>query len=140
MYLWIKALHVLAIISWMAGMLYLVRLYVNHAMETEPVVMERLQGMERRLLRAITTPAMVVSLLTGIAMLAMNPVLLKMPWMHVKLTLVVGMLAMHGMASSWRKKLIDNPRFKTDKFFRVMNEIPTLLMIGIVIMVIVRPF
>lgn len=140
MYLWIKALHVLAIISWMAGMLYLVRLYVNHAMETESVVMERLQGMERRLLNAITTPAMVVSVITGITMLAMNPGLLKLPWMHVKLAMVVGMLAMHGLASAWRKKLIDTPHFKTDKYFRVMNEIPTLLMIVIVVMVIVRPF
>lgn len=140
MYLWIKALHVMAIISWMAGMLYLVRLYVNHAMETESVVMERLQGMERRLLKAITTPAMVVSVITGITMLAMNPGLLHMPWMHVKLAMVVGMLAMHGMASGWRKKLIDNPHFKPHKFFRVMNEIPTLLMIVIVVMVIVRPF
>lgn len=140
MYLWIKALHVLAIISWMAGMLYLVRLYVNHAMETEGVVMERLQGMERRLLNAITTPAMVVSVLTGLGMIAMNPGLMGLAWMQVKLALVVGMLAMHGLAVSWRKRLIDTPHFKTDKYFRVMNEIPTLLMIGIVVMVIVRPF
>lgn len=140
MYLWIKALHVLAIISWMAGMLYLLRLYVNHAMETEAVVMERLQGMERRLLRGITTPAMVVSLATGLSMLYLNPGLLGMPWMHVKLAMIVGMLVMHGLASAWRKKLIDAPHFKTDRFFRVMNEIPTLLMIVIVVMVIVRPF
>lgn len=140
MYLWIKALHVLAIISWMAGMLYLVRLYVNHAMETEGVVMERLQGMERRLLNAITTPAMVVSVLTGLGMIAMNPGLMGLAWMQVKLVMVVGMLAMHGLAVKWRKQLIDTPHFKTDKFFRVMNEIPTLLMIVIVVMVIVRPF
>lgn len=140
LYLWIKALHVLAIISWMAGMLYLVRLYVNHAMETESIVMERLQGMERRLLDAITTPAMIVSALTGVGMLYMMPGLLSMPWMQVKLGLVVGMLGMHGLAVSWRKKLIDTPHFKPHTYFRIMNEVPTLLMIGIVIMVIVRPF
>lgn len=140
MYLWIKALHVMAIISWMAGMLYLVRLYVNHAMESESVVMERLQGMERRLLNAITTPAMVVSVITGLTMLYLNPGLLQLPWMWVKLAMVVGMLAMHGLAVGWRKKLIDAPHFKTHQFFRVMNEIPTFLMIVIVIMVIVKPF
>jgi len=140
LYLWIKALHVLAVISWMAGMLYLVRLYVNHAMETESVVMERFQGMERRLLNAITTPAMVVAALTGLGMLLMNPGLFMLAWMQVKLAMVVGMLAMHGLAIGWRKKLIDTPHFKPHTFFRYMNEIPTLLMIVIVVMVIVRPF
>lgn len=140
LYLWLKALHVVAIISWMAGMLYLVRLYVNHAMETEPIVMERFQGMERRLLNAITTPAMVVSVLTGTAMLVMLPYLLTQPWMHVKLTCAVGMIVMHWLAMVWRKRLIETPRFKTHQFFRIMNEIPTLLMVVIVIMVIVRPF
>jgi putative membrane protein len=137
---WILALHVLAIISWMCGILYLYRLYVYHAMEVERVVMERFQVMERRLLRGIANPAMVVALLTGIAMLALNPALLREPWMHIKLALVLGMFASHGIASSYRKKLIENPYIKSDKFFRVMNEIPTLLMIGIVIAVIVKPF
>ena len=140
MYLWIKALHVMAVISWMAGMLYLIRLYVNHAMETEDVVMERFQGMERRLLNAITTPAMVVTVLTGATMLSMNPYLLHEPWMQIKLLCVVGMLVMHGLAMKWRLKLIEAPHFKPHKFFRIMNEIPTLLMIVIVIMIIVRPF
>lgn len=140
LYLWIKALHVVAIISWMAGMLYLVRLYVNHAMETEGIVMERFQGMERRLLNAITTPAMVVSVLTGTIMLVMMPYLLTQPWMHVKLACAGGMLVMHALAMVWRKQLIETPHFKTHTFFRYMNEIPTLLMLVIVVMVIVRPF
>jgi putative membrane protein len=139
-YLWVKSLHVIAVISWMAGMLYLFRLYVYHAQETVPAVMERFVVMERRLLRAITTPAMLVALATGIYMLVQQPALLHQPFMHAKLTLVLGMLAMHGMGSAWRKRLEKDPHFKSHRFFRVMNEIPTLLMIGIVIFIIVRPF
>ncbi len=130
----------MSIISWMAGLLYLLRLYVYHAMETEPVVRERLQVMERRLLKAIGTPAMIASFVTGIAMLVMVPDWLKQPWMHVKLTCVVAMAGIHGMAGGWRKRLISEPNFKSHKYFRVMNEVPTLLMIVIVIMVIRRPF
>src|SRR5262245_64247030 len=104
-YLWLKALHVMAVISWMAGMLYLVRLYVYHAQESVEAVRERFQVMERRLLRAITTPAMGVAVATGATMLAMQPALLGQPFMRLKLTLVLGMLTMHGLAASWRKRL-----------------------------------
>lgn len=130
----------MSIISWMAGLLYLLRLFVYHAMETEAVVRERLQVMERRLLKAIGTPAMLASFITGIAMLVMVPTWLQQPWMHVKLTCVLAMAAVHGLAARWRKRLITAPTFKSHKFFRVMNEVPTLLMIIIVIMVIRRPF
>lgn len=140
MFLWIKAIHVIAIIAWMAGMLYLIRLYAYHAEETEPVVMERLQVWERKLLRGIVNPAMIVAFATGITMLTRMPSLLQEPWMHVKLTMVLLMTAVHGMASGWRKKLIINPRFKSGRFFRIMNEVPTVLMIVIVVMVIVQPF
>ena len=73
-------------------------------------------------------------------MLALQPALLQQPFMHVKLALVAGMLIMHGLGARWRKRLIDDPHFRSHRFFRVINEIPTLLMIGIVIMIIVRPF
>jgi len=139
-YVWIKAVHVIGVISWMAGLLYLLRLYVYHAQETSPEVMERLQVMERRLLRAITTPAAVLAVVAGVTMLLLNPSLLAQPYMIAKLVLVAGMLTMHGFAMHWRKRLVENPRFKSHKFFRVMNEIPTLLMIFIVILIIVRPF
>ena len=137
---WLIALHIIAVISWMAGMLYIWRLYVYHAMATETAVRETFQVMERKLMNYITTPAMIVSLLTGVAMLVMSPLLLKQPWMHIKLTLLIGMFASHGMASAYRKKLIANPTVKPDKFFRVMNEVPTVLMILIVIAVVVKPF
>ena len=140
MFSWILALHVIAIISFMAGILYIFRLYVYHAMATETVVWETLQVMERKLLNLITTPALIVALLTGLAMLIMNPDLLHQPWMHLKLLMVLGMFACHGIAMSYRKKLMLDPHVKPDKFYRIMNEIPTVLMIVIVIAVIVKPF
>ena len=140
LYLWLKALHVISIIAWMAGILYFWRLLVNHAMETETVVIDRFKGMERRLRRAIMNPAMVASLVFGLSMLASAPVLLKQPWMHVKLTLVALLLFNHWQAVRAEMKLGENPRAFTDKHLRIMNEVPTFLMIGIVIMVIVRPF
>nr|AHZ45640.1 hypothetical protein [uncultured bacterium] len=140
MFQWIMALHVIAVISWMAGMLYLIRLYVYHAQETETVVMERFQVMERRLLNLITTPAMVVTLLSGATMLFLAPELMKQPWMHIKLTAVFCMFGVHGVASKYRRVLVTNPRVKSPKFFRILNEIPTALMVIIVIAVIVKPF
>lgn len=140
LYVWIKAIHVISLISWMAGLLYLLRLYVYHAMETEAVVRDRLQVMERRLEKAIGTPAMIATFVTGITMLVLVPAWLQQPWMHVKLTCVLAMAAVHGLSIRWRKRLITEPGWKSHKFFRVMNEVPTLLMIIIVIMVIRRPF
>ena len=137
---WILALHVVAVISWMAGMLYIWRLYVYHAEETEQVVMDRLQAWERKLLNVITTPAMVVALLSGITMFVLNPALLQQPWMHIKLTGVVCMFGVHGVASKYRRLLAENPRVKSGKFFRMFNELPTILMIIIVVAVIVKPF
>ena len=138
---WILAFHVIAVIAWMAGMLYLWRLYVYHADEQEQVVMDRFAIMERRLLHYITTPAMIASLLTGGAMLASNAAyFFAQPWMHLKLALVFLLFGSHGMASAHRKKLLANPRVKPAKFYRIMNEVPTLLMIGIVIVVIVKPW
>jgi putative membrane protein len=139
--LWLKALHVIAVIAWMAGMLYIWRLYVYHAMEQEQVVMDRLAIMERRLMNYITTPAMIVSLATGGSLFWMSRAYyLSQPWMHLKLTLLVLLFGSHGMAAAHRRKLLVNPRVKPHTFYRVMNEVPTVLMIGIVIAVIVRPW
>jgi protoporphyrinogen IX oxidase len=138
--LWIKAVHVMSIISWMAGLLYLYRLFVYHAMETETVVQQRLQIMERRLINGIAHPAAVLSVATGITMLWMVPGYLNQPWMHVKLTCVLGLLVSHGMGMRYRKKLITQPNAVPHRTFRILNEVPTLLMIAIVIMIIVRPW
>ena len=138
--LWIKAVHVMAIISWMAGLLYLYRLFVYHAMETEAVVQQRLQVMERRLLNGIAHPAAVLSVGTGVALLWMLPGYLTQPWMQLKLVFVFGLAVSHAMAMRYRTRLILEPNAVPHRTFRILNELPTLLMIGIVIMIIVRPW
>ncbi|MBM4784336.1 MAG: protoporphyrinogen oxidase HemJ [Archangiaceae bacterium] len=139
MFLWLKTLHIIAVISWMAGLLYIFRLYVYHAMETEQVVRDRFQVMERRLLNAITTPAAIVAVITGVWMIALIPGWLSQGWLHLKLTMVVLLLGTHAFAIVARKRLITAPTTWNHKFFRVMNELPTLLMIIIVGMVIFKP-
>ena len=138
--LWLKAFHVMAVISWMAGQFYIWRLYVYHAMATDPAVMKVFQVMERRLLNAITTPAAILSLFTGIGLLALEPFYLEQPWMQIKLLFLVIMYAAHGFSIRFRKKLITEPHAYPHALFRFLNELPTVLMIVIVIMVIVKPF
>lgn len=140
LHLWLKAFHVIAIIAWMAGVLYFWRLLVYHAMEVEPVVVERLKVMEMRLRRYIMNPAMVVSWGLGLAMLWNSPGFLSQPWMHAKLGLVLLLSGHHGMAIWAERRLGADPRAFTHRFLRVMNEVPTLLMMGIVILVVVKPF
>jgi len=142
LYLWIKALHLIAVISWMAALLYLPRLFVYHC-DAEPGSRqsETFKLMERRLARAIMTPAMVVSLVAGLAMLGMNPALFSAgAYLWVKLGLVVGLLAMHLAMFTWLRDFAADANTKPQRFFRFMNEVPTLLMIGIVVMIVVRPF
>ncbi len=134
------AIHLIAVISWMAGILYLYRLFVYHAEETENVVKERFQVMERKLLMVILLPAMIVSLFAGLAMLHFNPELLKQPWMHVKLLSVAGLMYLSHIAGKFRRQLAENSCPVSGKQFRFLNEAPTLLMIVIIFMVILRPF
>lgn len=138
--LWLKAFHVMAVISWMAGQFYIWRLYVYHAMATDPAVMKVFQVMERRLLNAITTPAAILTLFTGIGLLALEPFYLEQRWMQIKLLLLVVMYAAHGFSIRFRKRLVNEPHAYPHTLFRFLNELPTVLMIVIVIMVIVKPF
>lgn len=141
LYLWIKALHVISVIAWMAGMLYLPRLYVYHAGAAPgSEASETFKVMERRLLKAITTPAMISSLIFGIAMLVMEPEWLKQGWLHAKLTCVLGLLAVHGMLARSRREFAEDRNTRSPRYYRVVNEVPTVLMIAIVIFVIVKPF
>ena len=141
MILWIQAFHVIAVIAWMAGMLYLPRLYVYHAgVAAGSPESEQFKIMERRLLRAIVTPAMIATLLLGIAMVAINPDYMKQGWLHAKLGLVVLMLGVHGMLARYRKDFAADRNRHSAKFYRVLNEVPTVLLIGIVILVVVKPF
>ena len=139
-YLLIKSLHVIAVMAWMAGMLYLPRLFVYHAEAVDDAVKKTLVVMERRLLRFIMNPAMVAVWGFGIAMLVMNPSLMQSGWVHVKMLLVLLMSAAHGFFSAARRKFERGENNRSPKFWRIMNEMPTILMIGIVILAIMKPF
>lgn len=140
MYEWIKALHVLAVISWMAGLLYLPRLFVYHANAVKASeTSETFKVMERRLLKAIMTPAMIVSWISGLY-IAWLVDYFQSGWFHGKLTLVIGMSAVHGLLAVHVKRFARDENLKAARYFRIMNEVPTLLMVGIVILVIVKPF
>ena len=141
-YEWFKALHVISVIAWMAGMLYLPRLYVYHA-DAAPGSdkSETFKIMERRLLKAITTPAMVASFIFGTLMLATPGVIdWSTGWIWAKIALIVAMTAMHGFLGKWRKDFEADRNTRPGKFYRMMNVVPTLLMIFVVILVIVKPF
>ena len=141
-YEWFKALHVISVMAWMAGMLYLPRLYVYHA-DAKPGSdkSETFKIMERRLLRAITNPAMVSSFLFGGLMLATPDAIdWSMGWIWVKLAMIVAMLAIHGLLARWRRDFEADRNTRPAKFYRMWNEAPTIPLIVIVIMVIVKPF
>ena len=139
-YLWLKALHVIAIIAWMAGLLYLPRLFVYHAdVQAGSDQARTFEIMERRLLRAIMNPAMIVVWITGPA-LAFWGEWYKFGWLHAKIALVIGLSAAHMYFAKRRRLLAEGHDAKSSGFYRAINEVPTLLMIGIVILVIVKPF
>ena len=143
LYTWLRALHVIAVIAWMAGMLYLPRLYVYHA-EAEPgsELSETLKVMERRLLRVIVNPAMVASVGFGGALLAKPGVVdwSSDIWIYPKLALVALLAAVHGLLARWRRDFAGDRNRRSARFYRRVNEVPTVAMIGIVILVIVKPF
>jgi len=137
---WLKAFHIIAVIAWMAGMLYLPRLFVYHsAADVGSIQSETFKVMERRLLRAIMTPAMIATWLLGL-WLAYQGGWFKAPWLHAKFLLVFLLSGVHGMLSRYVKDFAADKRRKSAKFFRIINEVPTVLMILIVILVVVKPF
>lgn len=139
--LWWKAVHIMAVISWMAGLLYLFRLYIYHNQETEAVVKERFQIMERRLLNIITTPAGVLTGVSGFVIAAYNPeYYFKQGWFHAKLLAVFLLAVLHGWSYFALRKLLRAPRPYSNFGLRFLNEVPTLLMIGIVLLVVLKPF
>ncbi|TYR31442.1 protoporphyrinogen oxidase HemJ [Mesorhizobium microcysteis] len=140
LYPWIKALHVIAVISWMAGMLYLPRLFVYHA-EAQPgsEKSETFKVMERRLLRAIINPAMVVTWVLGL-WLAWSGFDFAGGWLHAKILAVLLLSGVHGYLSASVRRFADDRNEKPARHWRIVNEIPTVLMIVIVILVVVKPF
>tara|TARA_R110000868_G_scaffold11751_5_gene57297 strand:- start:3685 stop:4122 length:438 start_codon:yes stop_codon:yes gene_type:complete len=141
-YLWFKALHIVSVIAWMAGMLYLPRLYVYHA-DAEPGSdkSETFKIMERRLLRAITNPAMISSFIFGGLMLSVPGMIdWDRGWIWVKLAMIVCMAGIHGLFARWRRDFEADRNVRPAKFYRMWNEAPTVPLIVIVIMAVVEPF
>lgn len=141
-YLWVKALHVVSVIAWMAGLLYLPRLFVYHAQE-EPgsAASETFKVMERRLHRAIMNPALVAVVVSGVLLLLQfDDGDWASAWLHAKLVCVAGLFVMHGFMGRWRRAFAEDRNTHPERFYRVVNEVPTVLMVAIVVFVVVRPF
>ena len=137
----VKAFHIIAIIAWMAGLLYLPRLFVYHSLvDVGSVRSQTYKLMERRLLKGIMNPAMIISWLLGLYLLHLNPSLLQEYWMIAKIVCVVFMTYFHMKFAGMRRKLEADETPKSDKYYRYWNEAPTLTMIAIVILAVVEPF
>lgn len=140
LYDWLKALHVISVIAWMAGMLYLPRLYVYHCEATPgSKESETFKVMERRLLKAIINPAMGATWIFGVSIAWLGHHW-DQPWFWAKVVLVLGMQGAHGGLARWQRDFAEDRNRHSQRFYRFINEVPTLLMIGIVILVIVKPF
>ena len=141
-YLWCKVFHIISVIAWMSGLLYLPRLFVYHT-SSKPgsEISETFKIMERRLLRVIMTPAMIASWTFGsLLILGFRETVWEEGWLHAKLVLVVALTTMHMLMARWRRDFAEDKNKRSERFYRAANEIPTLLMIAIVIFVVVRPF
>jgi putative membrane protein len=139
-YQWIKAFHIISVIAWMAGMLYLPRLFVYHCgaapgSETS----ETFKVMERRLLRGIMNPAMILTWVFGLTLLYITEAW-REPWMMTKFALVVAMSGLHHLLALWRKDFAVDRNKRPARFYRIVNEVPTVLLIAIVILVVTKPF
>ncbi len=138
MFLWLKAFHVIAVICWFAGIFYLPRLFVYHALATEQTTRDHLKIMERKLYRFIS-PFAGFTLIFGITMVLQNPAYLQAKWMHAKLMLVLLLFGYHGYCGVLVKRLARD-EMRSHRFYRWFNELPVLLLFGIVILVVVKPF
>lgn len=139
--LWLKAFHIIAVICWFAGIFYLPRLFVYHALAEDQASRERFKIMERKLYRGIMNPAMVATLVFGFWMLALNwSYYVTQGWLHAKLVLVVLLIGYHHACLAFMKKFAADANTKSHTFYRVFNEIPVLLLVTIVILVVVKPW
>ncbi|HEY1941475.1 MAG TPA: protoporphyrinogen oxidase HemJ [Roseiarcus sp.] len=141
-YHWIKSLHIVSMVAWMAGLLYLPRLYVYHSMApVESDLSETFKVMERRLLRGIMTPAMLATWFFGLLLAGIPGVVdWRMGWIWFKLVLVVALTAFHIALARWRGRFLVDQNCHSTRFFRLVNELPTLALIAIVVLVVVKPF
>lgn len=140
--LWLKAFHIIFVVAWFAGLFYLPRLFIYHTEATETVVRERLKIMERRLLmitRIGATGAIVFGLLTLYVFMRGNPAYMQQGWLHAKLALVVLLIAYHGMLEGMTARFARDANTRSSRWLRIFNEVPAVLLIGIVILVVVKP-
>ncbi|KTC97812.1 CopD family protein [Legionella erythra] len=140
-FLWVKSFHIVAIVAWFGGLLYLPRLFVYHTQSSDQISIERFKIMERRLYYGIIWPAGIIATILGLILLYANwPYYLSQPWMHVKFMAVVVLWAYHLLSGHYRRLFAEDKNTKSTLYFRLFNEFPTLLLILIVVMVEVRPF
>lgn len=141
LYLWIKAFHVIAMVAWFAGLFYLPRLFVYHSMPNHPQTTERFITMERRLFWGIMTPAAIVTIILGLWLLSQSiATYMSSIWMHVKLAMVLLLIAYHILCGYHQQCFKNDRNKKSPLYFRIMNEVPVIMLIVSVVMVIVRPF
>lgn len=141
MFLYLKAFHIMAMVCWFAGIFYLPRLFVYHAMSDDKTSQDRFAIMERKLYRGIMNPSMIATWLLGLSMVVINWEVYKTQgWLHAKITFVVLLTVYHVMCGRFRVRLVDNPKLKTHVYWRWFNEIPVLILIAVVILVVVKPF
>ena len=140
LYLWLKAFHLVAVISWFAALFYLPRLFVYHSMAEDQISIERFKIMERKLYRGIANPAMMASIVLGLAMLWVAPTIAQAGWFYAKMVLVVLLLIYHFMCKHYMKRFAEDANSKSHRYFRWFNEAPVVVLILIAILVIVKPF
>ena len=139
LYDWIKAFHIISMVAWMAGMLYLPRLFVYHCgAEVGSIQSETFKVMERRLLKGIINPAMIATWVFGLSLVWMGGWMWA-TWLHIKLALVIVMSGLHGMLARYVRDFAADRNRHSQKFYRIINEVPTLLLIGIVLLVVLKP-
>ncbi|CAK9892580.1 MULTISPECIES: protoporphyrinogen oxidase HemJ [Pseudomonas] len=140
LFLWIKALHIVSVVCWFAGLFYLPRLFVYHAQSQDSISQERFVIMERKLYRGIMLPAMIATLVFGIWLLSLTPGFMSQGWMHAKLTLVVLLIGYHHMCGAQLKRFARGENKRSHVFYRWFNEVPVLVLLAVVILVVVKPF
>lgn len=139
--LWIKAFHIIAMVAWFSGIFYLPRLYVYHAQATDKIGIERFKIMERRLYYGIMTPSAIITIILGLCLMRFNVnAYLSAPWFYAKIVLVIFTIIYHLYAGHLRKVFAQDKNTHTPLFYRIYNEIPVLFLMGIVILVVVKPF
>ena len=139
-YLLVKALHLISIVAWFAGLFYLPRLYVYHCQAQGDEAKAMLATMERKLLRYIMNPAMIATWGFGITLILLNPAWMQGGWLHAKLTLVVLLSIYHMSLARYRRQLAQGTCTKSERFFRIYNEVPTVVLIAVVLLAVLKPF